>query len=209
MKPEAKIRDLWKHVSEASASIRGNRLTLGRCFLSLRNLYSERSSVDVRRSSGHGTFESECLARGFRPRTVRDLIHDYQAHLARKNGEPAQTSAEKRRGARTAAKDRRRAAAQKEWEDFEQRYKAEDGEFSDLDFVFLSFARLLPYRAAKMAFRYAAKELHPDLGGNAESMARLNQLWERLEAFYLTQSTILDGSNLEHQDEGEVAQRVQ
>jgi len=55
-----------------------------------------------------------------------------------------------------------------------------------IDIVLLSFIKLLPYEAARSAYRKAATELHPDKqGGKAELMTALNATWARIEAeFY-------------------------
>lgn len=44
------------------------------------------------------------------------------------------------------------------------------------------FVELLPYEAAKKAYLLACQQLHPDKPtGDAQKMARLNEVWERLE----------------------------
>jgi hypothetical protein len=55
------------------------------------------------------------------------------------------------------------------------------GKLSARDEVLLAFVRLLPYDAARRAYREAAQALHPDHGGSMESMTQLNMLWTRLE----------------------------
>jgi len=166
VRDEAKIEDLWQRVRASSRA--ANRLALGRSFHALRALYSERSperQADNRRTSGHGTFERECVARGHKPRTVRDLIADYEASL---NGGQSETSADKRRRARRSAKIRAGTRAL--------------SSLSELDRAILDFVRSIPYSAVQSAYRSAAKELHPDRGGNCEQMTELNRLWEILEA---------------------------
>lgn len=49
-----------------------------------------------------------------------------------------------------------------------------------LDTVLIEFVRLLPYDAAKTAYRKAALELHPDRGGDASKAASLNDAWTRI-----------------------------
>lgn len=45
-----------------------------------------------------------------------------------------------------------------------------------------AFAQLVGLDAMKQAFRRAAQDLHPDKpGGSAEKMAKLNELWSRIE----------------------------
>lgn len=53
--------------------------------------------------------------------------------------------------------------------------------YSQLDSAMLVFMRLLPYEAAQRAYKMAAMNLHPDRGGDMESMTRLNQAWSKLE----------------------------
>lgn len=51
-----------------------------------------------------------------------------------------------------------------------------------LDAVILEFVRMLPYDAAKAAYRRAAIELHPDKNpDNASKMSTLNTAWTRIE----------------------------
>lgn len=50
-----------------------------------------------------------------------------------------------------------------------------------LDVVIIEFVRLLPYDAAKAAYRRAAIELHPDKNaGAADKMSTLNAAWDRI-----------------------------
>ena len=92
---------LWVDIGQMTTGSKSNRLALGKAFGKLRDLYGDRNSGGNRRSSGHGCFEHECLQRGYKPRTVRDLIADYQAF---QSGQPS--SAEKRK-ARQAHKVQR------------------------------------------------------------------------------------------------------
>lgn len=52
---------------------------------------------------------------------------------------------------------------------------------STVDTVIVEFFKLLPYEALQKAYRQAAMTLHPDRGGNMESMSKLNASWQRLE----------------------------
>jgi hypothetical protein len=49
-----------------------------------------------------------------------------------------------------------------------------------LDSVLIEFVRLLPYDAARTAYRKAAMELHPDKGGDPAKAASLNDAWTRV-----------------------------
>lgn len=49
-----------------------------------------------------------------------------------------------------------------------------------LDTVIIEFVKLLPYDAARSAYRKAAMELHPDKGGDATRSAALNDSWSRI-----------------------------
>jgi hypothetical protein len=50
-----------------------------------------------------------------------------------------------------------------------------------LDAVIIEFVRLLPYDAAKAAYRRAALDLHPDRNnGDSSKMASLNADWDRI-----------------------------
>lgn len=48
----------------------------------------------------------------------------------------------------------------------------------------VAFFALLSYDAAKQAYRRAATDLHPDKGGDATKMSKLNDLWARIEKEY-------------------------
>ena len=72
---------LWMAIDRHTAGTKRNRLELGKAFRELRHIYSERNIGGNRRTSGHGTFEKECLDRGYPPRTVRGLIADYESIL--------------------------------------------------------------------------------------------------------------------------------
>jgi hypothetical protein len=48
----------------------------------------------------------------------------------------------------------------------------------------VAFFALLSYDAAKQAYRRAAQDLHPDKGGDASKMSKLNDLWGRIEKEY-------------------------
>lgn len=50
-----------------------------------------------------------------------------------------------------------------------------------LDVALLTFMKLLPFEAAQAAYRRASLTLHPDRGGDMESMTKLNQAWSRIE----------------------------
>lgn len=50
-----------------------------------------------------------------------------------------------------------------------------------LDAVIIEFVRMLPYDAAKTAYRKAAMELHPDKqSGDSSKMTTLNAAWDRI-----------------------------
>lgn len=111
--------------------------------------------ADIRRRLGHGVFEAEIIKRGFKPGTVREWIADYEADL-----EGQLSSAAKRRVRRKT-----KAATPPE--------------------PLLEFAKLLPYRAARAAYREAARILHPDCGESNSKMQELNAAWARARDFYL------------------------
>jgi hypothetical protein len=167
------------------------RYQLGEALYDIRRLYSERErnsggpSAEVRK---HGTFERECMARRLQPRTVRDLINDYEVMRGRdvcaragddseihpnfQSNASRQTAAEKRRAQRATRPKRSKC------------WSEDIGGFNSVMDDFARFARLLPYSAAKAGFREAAKRFHPDLGGDSARMIALNLVWEKLEPFY-------------------------
>jgi hypothetical protein len=161
--PDAAYR-LWTAIELVRADLAAHRLQLGKLFLQLRNLYSDRNSGGHRLTSSHGTFESEIIQRGFKPRSVRQWITDFEAH---RTGTP--TSSEKRKTSR-----RRKTSA-----------KAAADVFSGIQNPALTrFAALLPHKAAQSAYREAAKLFHPDHGGDGKKMQELNSLWDEVEPFY-------------------------
>jgi len=90
---------LWNAALRIHSDVKSDLLKLGKIFVDLRNLYSERSSGESRRSSGKGTFEAEVVKRGFVPRRVREWIADFEAT---QQGKP--TTAARRKAARSAKK---------------------------------------------------------------------------------------------------------
>ncbi len=87
------IEQLWLRVETLRPGV-SNRTALGAAFHELRQLYSDRTPADVRRTSGHGTFEAEIVQRGYKPRTVRGWIEDFEsAH----KGEPSSAAKRKAR----------------------------------------------------------------------------------------------------------------
>ncbi len=162
---------LWNEIGELHTRFTVDRLELGCRFLQLRNLYSERANSGGDRRSGHGIFEREIRARGFKPRTVRTWIGDY---LASETGAP--TEAEKRAKRRKSQKRR-----QPSIDDFVDYVSGGIPVAADAIGV---FARLLPYRAARLAYHEAAKLLHPDRGGSVEKMQVLNLAWRAAEEVY-------------------------
>jgi hypothetical protein len=58
--------------------------------------------------------------------------------------------------------------------------------YRNADETIVAFFRLLPPDALKAAYRAAAFKLHPDHGGDEQSMKELNELWQLLEKELLT-----------------------
>lgn len=50
-----------------------------------------------------------------------------------------------------------------------------------IDTVLVQFVRLLPYDAARTAYRKAQLTLHPDAGGDSNKASALNVAWQRIE----------------------------
>jgi hypothetical protein len=150
------IETLWARIDGLAPRTSKHRLMLGECFYELRSLYSGHQA-DVRRTLGRGVFEAEIIKRGFTPRTVREWISDFEANL---NSGPS-----------CAAKRKAR-----------RKPKPDSASASD---PLADFARLLPYRAARAAYREAARMLHPDHGGSNLKMQELNAAWERLRDYYV------------------------
>lgn len=146
---------LWYRFEELTPRTPANRLALGQCFHELRNHYSDRNSGGVRLTIHHGSFEEEIRKRGYKPRTVREWISDYDAALAGKPLAAQRHKARRVRRSRVAPTD-----------------------------AIAEFARLLPFTAAQAAYREAAKLLHPDRGGDTNGMQQLNLAWDRAKDLY-------------------------
>jgi hypothetical protein len=176
--PDAGKR-LWKSFELAHLDLEHDRLAVGRLGLELRNLYSERSnSADRRRSSGHGSLEAELRKRGYKPNRIREAVRDYRVSI----GElpPSESTKAKR------------AARSKPSTDWHRGFSAglhAQQHTAGHDTELLAFARLLTYAEAKTVFRTMAMRLHPDHGGDAEAMQRLNSIWERLELFFIAKES--------------------
>ena len=174
---ERELATLWADI-EALKRPSVRRFELGRRFFELRQKYSERErkSGGPSAAAGHGEFEAQCIARGWAPRTVRDLIADFQIErqrMADPYAEPwAKTSAEKRR-------ERRRS-----------RRKSQELEPSN---PLAEFAALLPFEAAQAAYRTAARIYHPDCGGDTLKMQQLNAAWARAKSFYEALESVKEG----------------
>jgi hypothetical protein len=170
--PDAETR-IWQAIERSSATFEADRRQLGRLFLELRNLYSERG---VRRmSAGHGIFEREIKVRGYKSRTVREWISDFEAD---RDGTPR--SSMKRKARRRKTKNHLSAPVL--WKDI---YAG----------PLTAFAALLPAKAAQIAYREAAKILHPDRGGDKAKMQRLNQAWARVKDYYESSAQDLESLN--------------
>jgi hypothetical protein len=149
---------LWAEVKALTHGTAANRLALGQRFRELRAIYSDRNFGGQRLTSAHGSFEEEILKRGYRPRTVRGWIQDFEAALV---GKPLSSDNRKRRRMRSSAT-------------------------VSTDPLSAFFA-LLPFSAAHAAYREASKLFHPDHGGDEQKMQRLNELWQQVEAHYQAQ----------------------
>lgn len=49
------------------------------------------------------------------------------------------------------------------------------------DMLLVDFMKLIPYEAARAAYRQAAILLHPDKGGDMEKMSKVNALWTKIQ----------------------------
>lgn len=151
----------WYRVQELTPHSPANRFALGQAFHELRALYSDRNSGGRRLTSGHGSFEAELRKRT--KYSVRTVRDMIADFEAHQRGGPSTAQRKSQR--------RRQLAA------------ATD--------PLTAFARLLPYPAAKAAYREAAKACHPDHGGSNVAMQRLNAAWERAQPHL--QGAVIEG----------------
>lgn len=179
--PDAAQR-LWTAIEFVHRDLQQDRRELGKLFLQLKHLYSDRNSGGVRLTSGHGTFQQEIVKRGYKPRSVREWISDYEALSARYQGDTTSTSSEKRK-ARRQREPRQSKTYYQGFSDAQNMFGHSlfGGASSD---PLAIFARLLPYSALKSAYRAALQECHPDHGGSEERTKELIAAWEAVEHFY-------------------------
>lgn len=163
---------LWSEIGVAHTDFAKNKAKLGRLFYELRNLYSERANSGGRRlTSGHGVFEQEIKARGFKPRRVREWVNDHEIAIGLRP--PTQS---------TSAKRNARRQVTSHSAEYERGCRDTLRNFPSLAMDPLSrFASLLPYGALKTAYRTALHELHPDHGGSLERTRDLIAAWEAVE----------------------------
>lgn len=154
---EQELDVLWAEVKALTPGTVANRLALGQRFRDLRAIYSDRNIGGRRLTSGHGS-EEEIRRRGYKPRSVRQWIADFEAALS---GKPL-------------ASDRRK----------ERRMRARTVTISD---ALTAFVALLPFRAIHAAYREAAKQLHPNHGGDEQKMRQLNELWQQVRTRFVTE----------------------
>ena len=141
---------LWTAVERAHEGLAVRRHELGKLFFQLKNLYSERANLAVRRlTSGHGVFQAEIEKRGYKPNRVREWICDYEVEAGLRP--PAESTAAKRKARRVNP-----SAA------YERGYQAAMNDFpaASREDPISRFAELLPFTALKAAFRKALAE-HP------------------------------------------------
>jgi hypothetical protein len=149
------VNRLWVEVELLTSGTVANRVASGKRFRELRSLYSDRNFGGRRLTSGHGSFEEEIRRRGYKPRTVRQFIEDYESSLV---GKPL-----------SSAKRKARRLNNKPLVSIEP---------------LSAFAALLPFKAAQAAYREAAKLFHPDHGGDQDKMQQLNAIWQQVKAHY-------------------------
>lgn len=169
---------LWAEIERVSQDFHANRLRLGRLFLDLRNLYSERNSGGRRLNLGHGTFEEEIRKRGFNPRRVREWIIDFEVSVRLRS--PSESTAAKRKARRSNS-----AEYQRGYHDaIRQTHASLDND------PLVRFAQLLPYSALKAAKQAALQELHPDHGGSDERTRELLVAWKEIEELHASTEEI-------------------
>ncbi|MFZ0275795.1 MAG: hypothetical protein WA651_02455 [Candidatus Sulfotelmatobacter sp.] len=168
--PDAAER-LWRSLELVSRDFEHDRLAMGRVCLDLRNLFSERSnSAAPRRSSGHGSFESELRKRGYKPNRIRECIRDYEVSIALRP--PSESTAAKRKARRKSSADYDRGFDA----GFSKGYESVDQDLT-------SFARTLSHAEAKTAWDAAAKRLLREYG--PELLENVKCVWEQGERYYL------------------------
>ena len=63
----------------------------------------------------------------------------------------------------------------------QQTRHAISGTATPIEGMMIEFVRLMPFEAMAVAYKKAAVQMHPDRGGDAVQMARLNKTWTRLK----------------------------
>jgi len=162
---DAEIR-LWNEIEQAVKMFTDDRYRLGKLCFQLQNLYSERgNSGGGRRASGHGEFERQLLARGFKPRRVREWINDF---LVSEGLLPATESTRAKRKARRSKS-----------EEYQRGYRAAiRSTHASLEVDPLTrFAVLLPFCALEAAKRAGLQSLQ----GSVERTKELIAAWEEVK----------------------------
>ena len=157
---------LWMDIGQMMGGSKSNRLELGKRFRELRDIYSDRNSGGNRRTSGHGTFEKECLQRGYRPRTVRDLIADYECFLS---GKPS-------------ASEKRKARQEK------KRLPSTAAGITEMQVRLAQFAIMLPLEVVERAYEVALELYDINPGG----ASKLRSAWEKAKPYYKEIDAILE-----------------
>lgn len=177
--PDA-VKRLWSSVERVHKNFAAHRQELGNLFWQLRNLYSDRNSGGVRLTSGHGTFQEECVKRGYNPRRVREWVNDHEIVLGiRKPSESTAAKRKARRESKSSQYDRGYQAAAQDF--FVSGAGLSGGLCAE---AIARYAALLPVEAWSAAHRAAARLLHPDLGHNTDQMKLLNEAYAALKKHF-------------------------
>jgi hypothetical protein len=168
---------LWASIELAHKNFAVNQRELGKLFVDLKNLYSERgtSQPGGRLTSGHGTFQAEIIKRGYKPNRVREWVVDYEVAIGLRL--PAESTAAKRKARRPPSRAEFNRGYQAAMNDFPTAAAGESDPVSH-------FAALLPFGALRSAYRAALHEVHPDHGGSEERTKELIEAWEEVERLH-------------------------
>jgi hypothetical protein len=157
------IERTWTKIDLALTNLKNDRLKLGKLFLDLQELYSNKSA-DVRRI-GVGCWEKELANRNLSPRTVREWISDYKIQQSREKGTSAgQTSSEKRKAIRDA-----KANSQSQ------------SQITEEQIHLAQFAYMIPLVVAEMCYEIMTKDIYRD---NPGAIAKLRGGWSRVKPVY-------------------------
>jgi hypothetical protein len=165
--------ELWEQAASYGPKSTTPRFVFGSVLWEIRRLYSERERNSGRQSAdvqGHGKFEAECIRRGYKPRTVRCLVRDFEILIERMSVRPGLKAQEK-----TSAEQRSEARREKQ-----KRLPTTESGITKMQICLAQFAIMLPLEVVERAYKVAL-ELY-DI--NPSGASKLESAWNKAKPYY-------------------------